>query len=810
MKRLLLAFLLISGSLSGQTIQIIDAETKTPVPFVRVSPIPGNPLLGDIDGYFVLPAGATHIQLKSAEYRDTLINVSGLGATIELQPLSNALDEFVLLPGINPAERIMEAAIANRKRNHPMGDESFTYDSYSKCIFTMNPDALATIPDTTTDTNLIRIRNRFGKQHFFMMESTAKKSFEPPYREKEVITAYKVSGFTDSAFSTFANKLQSFHFYENQFNLMGKSYINPLAFGSIRRYLFILEDTTIVETDTTFTIRFQPRKDKNFDGMKGWLYINTNGFALEKVIAEPAAALGSVQPKIIQEYVLIDGKKWFPAKLSTEAVFPAFRLDSALTDGYLVGKGSTYIENTVLGADVSKQRFNAVIVETTIDAGEKDSTHWQGNRKYELTDKKKTTYKMMDSVSKVKHFDQRLMLYRALADGKISLGYVQLDMRRLISYRQYEGYRFGAGLETSQKLWKRAVIGGYFGYGTRDKAWKYGGYASCLIVPKYFVEVRGAFQEDLIERGGYEFLSHEKGFSLAALSRHFYVANMERQRKMELTLSGYFTPRIKLMAIASYQRIRLTQGYEYARMGDNAASPEMLLSEAAAFDVAEVGLEGVWTIREKLMYLGTKRVSLGSKWPKISAKVTRGISGIGQSSLDYTRINLEIQQDIPVRGAGKFFYLVSGGATAGDVPLYLMHAGPGTGGKNWNISVMNSFETIRPSAFYNRQQAAVFTRFFFTPLKTKLTWTKPQLVLHHAIGTGSYENQQQHVVPTNPNGSFRTMSKGYYEAGILLDKLLISQFLGLGIGGFYNYGYYSDADWKKNITIKMGISFAIN
>jgi hypothetical protein len=285
---------------------------------------------------------------------------------------------------------------------------------------------------------------------------------------------------------------------------------------------------------------------------------------------------------------------------------------------------------------------------------------------------------------------------------------------------------------------------------------------------------------------------------------------MERQRKMELTLSGYLTPRIKLMAIASYQRIRLTQGYEYARTGNNEAPPEVVLSEAAAFDVAEVGLEGVWTIREKLMYLGLKRVSLGSKWPKVSAKVMRGISGIAQSSLDYTRVNLEIRQDIPVRGAGKLSYLVSGGTTAGNVPLYLMHVGPGTGGKHWNVSVMNSFEAMRPSAFYNRQQVSVFTRFFFTPLKTKLDWTKPQLVLHHAMGTGSYENREQHTVPTNPGGNFRTMSKGYYETGILLDKLLLSGFSGFGIGGFYNYGFYSDADWKKNITLKIGISFTFN
>jgi len=808
MRRILLFLLLFSGTLSAQTVQIIDNVSESPVPFVRIAPFPGEAFLSDIDGYFVIPAGTERIEFRSPEHMDTTIEVTQIGTQIRLQAVPNELDVFVLLPGVNPAERIMEQAIANRKRNHPMGDQSFTYNSYSKFVFTMNPDAVAQISDTTTDTNLVEIKNLFGKQHLFMMESTTKKSFEPPFREKEVITAYKVSGFSDPAFSTFANELQSFNFYENQFNLLGKSYINPLAFGSIRRYLFILEDTTFSGADTTYTIRFQPRKDKNFDGMKGWLFINTNGFALEKVIAEPAEISESIQPKIIQEYVLVGGTKWFPAKLSTEAIFPALRLNSALKEGYLVGKGSTYIEDIVLGADVSKQRFNAVTVETAIDANEKDSTHWEGTRKYQLTEKEKTTYKVVDSISEAEHFDQKLQLLSALADGKIPLGYVQLDLKRLIDYREYEGYRFGVGLETSKKLWKRAVLGGYVGYGTRDKAWKYGGYGKWIIIPKYFVEIQASLQQDLLERGGYDFLSHEQSFSTSSLYKHLYVRNMENQRKAEFAISGYITPRIKVLGSFNRQLIQVTNGYEYTRY-DASGQAEDIINDHLGFYLSEASVEVVWSIREKLMYLGTKRVSLGSKWPKISAKATQGISGINNSKYDYTRLNVDIQQDVAVRGVGKFSYLLSAGKTIGDVPLFLSQVAPGTG-KNWNVSVINSFETMTPSTFYNRQQASVFTRFYFIPFKTNKKWTTPQIVLHHAMGTGSFDQKSEHLVPGNPGGTFQSMDKGYYEGGVLIDKLLNIGYVGFGIGAFYNYGYYSAPKAEDNITLKIGISLNFN
>lgn len=798
MMRLILAFLLFSGSAIAQRTQLVDALNGEPIPFAKVIPTPGQPLLADIDGYFSLPEGTEQVLFQAHDYYDSVFTISQIGEKVELRAQASDLEEVTILPGVNPAERIMELAIANRKKNHPMSDMAFSYTSYSKFIFTIDPEALTQISDTTTDSNLIELREYFNRTHLFMMESTTEKYFEPPYREKEVITAYKVSGFTDPALSTFANDLQTFNFYENQFSLFGRSYVNPLAFGGVRRYLFILEDQTVVNGDTTFTIRFQPRKDKNFEGMKGWLYISSNGYALEKVIAEPATVSETMSAKIVQEYAFIDGKKWFPVKLSTEVVFPGFQLDEKLKDGHLMGKGSTYIANIHAGADLSDKKFNAVLVETVPDANEKDSAHWDAQRTYDLTDKEIRTYELVDSISKVYRLDQRLSSIASLAEGKIPVGYVQFDLARLLDYRTYEGYRIGFGMENSKKLMKQVTIGGYFGYGTRDKDWKYGGYGKWMVFPKHFVELQASFQEDLVERGGYQFLAASRGGNLNALYRHLYVLNMDRQRKAEVALSGYLTPRIKLLGSVSYQRIRLTEGYEF----DNGEG--LHLDGGRAFEQAEMSMEVIWTIREKVMYLGAKRVSMGSKYPQITAKATKGISGIERSTLDYMRFNVDIQQDIPIRAVGKFSYLISAGKTVGNVPLYLNQVAIGTGGKDWNLSVMNSFETMKSSTFYQSEQLSLFTRFTFKPFKTNKKWTKPQISLHHAMGTGRIERRESH------NIAFRTMEKGYYEAGLILDKLLVINTSGFGLGIFYNYGYYSMPKVADNLTFKLSFSFVLN
>jgi hypothetical protein len=416
---------------------------------------------------------------------------------------------------------------------------------------------------------------------------------------------------------------------------------------------------------------------------------------------------------------------------------------------------------------------------------------------------------MVDSISKVYKLDQRFSSLGSLVEGKIPLGYVQLDLLRLVDYRDYEGYRLGLGLENSKKLMKRATIGGYFGYGTRDKDWKYGGYAKWMVFPKQFIQVQASFQEDLVERGGYSFLSAERGLAINSISRHLYVLNMEKQRKAELAVSGYVTPRIKLMASANYQRIGLTKAYEYHPESGATLKPDR------TFDVAETSLEAIWTIREKVMYLGTKRVSKGSMFPRITVKATKGISGVEAAALDYVRLNIDIQQDVPIRAVGKFSYLISAGKTSGNVPLYLQQVSLGTGG-NWNLSVMNSFETMLPSAFYNKEQVAIFTRFMFKQIKTGKKWTSPQFGLHHAMGTGSFDRKDEHRIMDVVNGipqltqlPFQSMGKGYYEVGIIADKLIILNTSGFGLGLFYNYGYYSLPQAEKNLTVKFSISFVI-
>ncbi|NCA22136.1 MAG: hypothetical protein EBS86_13475, partial [Crocinitomicaceae bacterium] len=518
---------------------------------------------------------------------------------------------------------IIRNAINNRKKNHPMENDGFISKQYSKFTFDLDDATRKRLMDSSVlkkgDTTLLKMRQFFSNQYLFMIETASRHYFEPPYREKEIIDAYKVSGFTDPIFSTFAQEMQSFHFYDNQVTLLGKQYVNPIAFGSLNRYLFVLEDTTINNSDTTYTIFYRPRKAKNFDGLTGRLFINTNGFAIEKVTSSPFITdTSGIVLEIIQEYVFTENTKWFPSKLST-----TIEIYSAIADvesgyvavvagdvkkpkSYIVGKGATYIENVKFNPkELEKERFNNVAIQTEIDADKVEESKWNDLRNNQLSKREKNTYVALDSIVKENKLDRLLKISKILATGKIPLGYINLDMQRIFTFNQFEGYRIGMGIETSEKLMKPVVLGGYIGYGFKDKAVKYGGYSTIHLHRLSASKIDLYYQYDVAEVGGFQPIK-SSNFLNNELARDLFIQNMAYQQKYGGAISTTIRSNMELKLDVNRQHIQSANNYSYLGKTE--------------FDALVSSFIWTWSIREKVNHLGTQRVPMGTKYPKLQVQ----------------------------------------------------------------------------------------------------------------------------------------------------------------------------------------------
>ena len=801
MRTTLVTFVLILTSIvtSAQenvTVVVRDIQTEEPIAFAKIGDGQSEPVLTDIDGKAELTIyPERNYSFSFFDYIDTAIMGNQLidDPIIYMLPDIQFMDEVTITPGENPAHRIIRNAMRKRKENDPLRNNSFRYNSYSKFYLTGETNEPID-RDTLTDTNAIRTLNLLDKQYIFLTETAAERTFSPPNYDKEVVKSYNVSGVKDPLFATLVNQFQSFSFYDNIFTINQQEFINPIAPGSIRRYLFILEDTLIHQgNDTTFTIKYRPRKGKNFEGLEGYLFIHTNNWALEKVIASPYDQNDAFAMKVIQSYEFKNNKKWFPHKLSTEFKFNGISLGKYSEP---IGRSNLYIKDVTFDIDVDKKIFNPVQLEVEEDAKE-DSTLLNAARGTKNSEKEAKTYHVIDSIGEANNLDKMLEVFKIISTGKIPIGKFNIPFQRIMDFNQQEGFRLGAGLETNRRLSKWFGIGGYFAYGFRDEEWKWGGDMKVTFHQKRKIEMNLHYSEDLFERGGTNFINNEFNMIDQSMYRDFFINRFDRQRKAQVRFSGFIRQNLKLTVFGNYKRLWFTDDYAYIPLFDPT-------STSTSFDVAETGIEIKWNIREKIMLLGDRRVSLGTKFPRIDFKATKGWRGLAESDYDYYRLQLSINQDFSIRGLGKLSLASKSGMTVGNVPLSLHQVQHGTSHKDFSLSVANTFETMFPAEFFSDQQTALFMRFSFLPIKIEsiAAFTQPRFVIHSAAGVGTMTNLNEHV-----NYDFEVPEKGYYESGLIIENLLISNFSGFGVGAFYRFGPYAFPEMKDNFVYKLSVTF---
>src|SRR5690554_2072416 len=210
-KQLLLnfVFIVLSTSLLSQktAVQVIDIQTESPVAFAKVSDGTNAAFIADIDV-------SRKYSFRFFDYKDTIISGAELikNPRVYMSPDAQVYDEVVITPGENPAHRIIQNVMDNKSMNNPLKNNSFTYDSYSKLYVTGELNE-GVDRDTIRDTTMISALELLDRQYLFLTETKATREFNPPSYDKEVVTAYNVSGIKDPLFATIVNQFQSFSFY---------------------------------------------------------------------------------------------------------------------------------------------------------------------------------------------------------------------------------------------------------------------------------------------------------------------------------------------------------------------------------------------------------------------------------------------------------------------------------------------------------------------------------------------------------------------------------------------------------------------
>jgi len=809
--------------------RIVDKQTGASLAFVNMI-VTGHPQIGstaDIDGNFKLSASfpITSITFSYVGYKDLTIpvidNTDKQHLVIKLEENSYNLKEVTILPGLNPALRIIQKAIDNSDKNNPEKVHSFTYTSYNKMYATSDlkasADTLNSLDSLKNNTPTDTAKKQKGglskllrKQYLFLSESIGKRKFLYPEHNHEDIIATRTSGLKNSPFALLATQLQSFSFYKETITILNGSYLNPISDAGIKRYNYIIEDTTYNGTDTVFVISYHPKKGKNFDGMKGVVYINTNGYALQNVLAQPITEDKTISIHIQQKYDYVNHKQWFPIQLNTDWVYNNITLsDSTLSSGNTVVNPDdehnklkvvtrSYIKDIVLDTVLRKRDFGRVEVEIKDNAAKQPDSIWNKYRNDSLTLKEKHTYKVIDSVGKADHLDRKLQWFEALSTGKLRMVWADLDLGRILTYNGYENIRLGAGLHTNNEISSFISIGGYGAYGFGDKAFKYGGDIGLLFDPYSHIKLDFAYQNDVVEAGGVSFYNDDHLLSTESYHDYF-INNMDKIQKEEISLSFDALRYFQFNLFGNEQIRTVTNSYEFGISNDNST---VLFNQ---FNFTELGINIRFAYQENFMKTPMGMISLGTKYPIIWANITHGFNGLLNGQFDYMKYDLKISKVFHIPQIGSSAISVLAGYVNGNVP-YTMLYNASACYEQYTLAVDNSFETMRLNEFLSNKYADVFLSHDFESFLFRSKNFNPHLKLVTHLGWGMLDNAaSQYNFPT----TIETMSKGFYESGIELNNILKMNFLELGVGTYYRYGPYSFSTIGNNFAYKFTAYIAL-
>ena len=781
--------------------RITDAQNRQPLAFVNVVVNEGlTGTMSDIDGRYEISSNDPIQRLKfsSIGYEAQTIELqpNAKKCNVALKPVTFELQEVVIDAGENPAHRIIDSLMVHRKANNPNSLQAYTYHIYDQMVFTIDSSdfgkALAAAP-TQGQGSMQMFDSLLKRSDLMVMETASEVFFRSPDRKLQNVLGTKIAGMKEPTFMYLVNSMQSISFYDDMISVVGVDYVNPVSRNSKSHYFFTLEEVhPIGEGDSLYVISFHPMKGSTFNGLRGTMTVNSNGWALQSVKAEPNEQGGLYSANIQQLYQKVEGQ-WFPKQLNTNLRFPSMAVSIDGNAFPMVAIGKSYLTDIEINPDLSKKRFSDLEIVVDPNASFRDESFWTQHRIDSLTQRIQATYLLVDSLTRGSDiFDRVLGLTdKLMQNSALQLGPFDLDLGNVLKLSARRGLYIGLALTTNDRLSRNLRFHGFAGYWTRMRGFDYGGGAKWLINRQRQMELgaKYSFQsESLGEFGGFESaggLLSENGY------KYIFYSNINVRRKAaEVNFSSRFARHFK-----GFLNLGFTDKTYLLPPFDTLPNTR--------FATAEVKLR--FAYKEKFLSKPNGIQSLGTVYPIVWVSYLHSFPGIMGSRYEYDRVKFEVSKNFYTRFIGVSKIVLQAGYASKGCPVMETFDLLGSY-EPFGLYSPGSFGTMRDDEFFCDRFVALYLSHNFSGMlwKTHSKWFKPELVLVTNIAWGDMRPENDIV-----GLGYRTIDKGYYESGFVVKGLLNAMWVKLGAGVFYRYGPYAfDKVWD-NFAWKWSATFEL-
>lgn len=738
-KALYILFVLIFYSAAVQAQQtvvtgrVIDGTTGEAIPFVSVMFL-GTTIGGttDFDGYY---------NLKTSEKVDS-IRVSFLGFVTQIKPIKRGVsqtidfqlvesatevEEVVIRPGENPANKIIKQAQERKEFNEYTSLDAYQYESFTKVQL-----AIDNLSEKFKNRKMMKpIMPLFdtvahlsenGKPILPVFISETLSDFyvlKKPYRKREYIKATKIVGVgvTDGSLTSqiIGSSFQQYNFYSNWVNILDKNFVSPISNASLGYYVFTLRDTVKIDGKDCYELQVNPKRAGDL-AFTGKIWVQDSTFALKRVILEigKSANLNFVDKlKIQQELEQTSAGPWLPSKTRVLLNIQEISKNSpgmvalfyTSNRDFLVNKGKP-------------TKFYDTPLEVAEDATQYGKEFWDTSRHERISNSEKKVYQMVDTLRNLPSVKTWIEYVDIIISGYKEVGKVDIGPYALLyGFNNLEGSRFSLGFKTNEYFSRKWTLRGYTAYGIRDGRFKYLARVDRILTRKHWTTLTLSYKDDVEQIGVTDqdystsnLFNQIALFQANQLNRTIdYKVKVGREFKKGIT--GWLTTRNK--------------SYTFAPIGDfnfayikNTEDPNNPTISNSFINTTVTGKIRI-AMKELFIIDGNDRISIGNGFaPQLEVAYTRGLKDVLDGGFNYDKIDFKLRQYVVFGTLGQGDYILTAGKVFGALPYPLLFV---QRGNEAFVSSRNAYNLMNFFEFVTDQYVALNYEHHFDGLFTNRT-----------------------------------------------------------------------------------------
>jgi len=806
-----------------------DMASNKPLPFATILINNSISVITDAEGKFEITLTNETKEVKVSYLGFETQKISLTPQTnfyqVNLNPKIENLAEVTVYARDNAALRLLKKAVAKQDENNPdKKANNYRYDAYEKILVTANLDSVARWIDqyaplseegifSKADSVDFQLINSLKKNHLYISEKISTVNFTKKAGRSEEIKAYRMGGFKVPVYEVLAVDLLSLSWYKPRYTLLGTEYRNPFSPQGLKDYYFQITDTILVENRPGYVINFRPQNADLPGGMQGTLFIDTQSLALQRVIIQVD---GGISIKATQDFTYLKVENlWFPASkglvirqgdanqriellgggvsYKPENATDSLHLDAVKSPTKLVYfTAKTTVNNLEVNQSIGfKPSSYDIVLEKNAD--KLSDSEWQRLRPEPGTARDTETYRVLDSLVKAEKVEKKINLARKVLAGWYPTKYIDWDLRTLVKYNNFEGFRTGLGFLTNEIFSKRFRLEGYGVYGFKDTSLKYSFGGAVKVFPETNTWAGINWVDDLQEVGNTVYLTDQRIFSLFE-PRLFNIELFYDTQILSAFVEYDFSPQL-------FSKFQISTGDFFTKFDYT------YRNDGKSFNFYQLGTI-TWSFQYNPFsrFVKTNRGKLEVKqgFPKFSLQLTKSIDGFLSGDFNFFKAEGRVLHEIKHLDHTTTTFLFEAGWGTGDIPLtHLYHASPNNPTdsrilKRFSVTGRNSFETMFFNEFFSDKYAAFHLKHKLNRFNITKKF-RPELTLISRAAIGDVSNTQKHI-----GIDFKSLQDGFLESGFELNKL----YKGFGLSFFYRYGPNKLPNFDDNLSFKFTYYFS--